>query len=77
MSAPVFSADSVELGPRPHTQAVTDAAMMEITADDLRVMSEEELRNVCGAVGIATKPSWTRTRLLSEIVKTSREVENY
>jgi hypothetical protein len=62
---------------RPLTQGYDAVQLCEVSADQIRAMSDDELRNLCGLAGIACKPGWQRSRLLSELVSTSVQAIDY
>jgi hypothetical protein len=64
------------MGRRPHTIEVDGEQVMNLNSDQLRDMSDDELRSVCEYAGVATKPGWSRTRILTELYRAATGAEN-
>ncbi len=74
--APTPSSHETALEPRPHTQA--PQAVLEISADQLRQFSEQELVNWAESyLGIRIDPTWTKSRMLTYLMNLSLEVLNF
>lgn len=76
-STPVPSKDRIEMPRRPQTLGYESAQIVDVTADQIRAMSDEELRNLCTLAGIAAKPGWKRSRLLNALVTASVSAQDY
>jgi len=50
---------------------------MELTAEQIRSMTDEQLVWCCNQAGISTKPGWARTKILSRLLDASTGAENY
>lgn len=75
--ASAVSDDQVEMPRRPQTQGYDTVQMLEVTADQIRDMTDDQLRELCDMAGIAAKPGWVRSRLLTELVSASVGAEAY
>jgi len=62
---------------RPQTQGYDAIQVLEVTADQIRAMTDEQLRELCDMAGIATKPGWVRSRLLTELTNASVDAQEY
>jgi len=76
-SPPVVSKTHVEMPRRPQTQGHEAAQVLEITSEQIRVMTDHQLRELCSLAGIASKPGWKRSRLLSSLVSSSVGIQDY
>lgn len=76
-SAPAISKDKVEMPRRPQTQGYDTVQVLEVTADQIRAMTDDQLRELCDMTGIATKPGWARSRLLTELTAASVDAAEY
>lgn len=73
----MISADEVEMPRRPQTQGYEAIEVLDVTADQIRSMTDDQLRELCEMAGVATKPGWVRSRLLTELTAASVGAEEY
>lgn len=59
------------------TQKAANIAIINITADQLRAMSDDELRHFCNQNGIATKPGWSKSKMYQALLAGSIAAQNY
>lgn len=57
----------VDLGRRPHTTLLDVDALVSISRDKIRDMSDEQLRSFCSSVGIQIKVGWDRSKIMHTI----------
>lgn len=53
---------------RPHTTRPTTGDIIELSSEQIRAMSDEQLRWFCEQNGIATKPGWARSKVLQALL---------
>jgi hypothetical protein len=51
--------------------------VVQITADELRAMSDDQLRWFCAQNGIAVKPSWSRSKVYQALLRSSLSAVDY
>ena len=75
-SAPVQNEYVSVLEPRPHTIPSTQVAMIEVTKEQLSLMTVEEiLRFAWEYLGVALDATQERNKLLTTILKMATEIE--
>lgn len=51
--------------------------IVQVTADELRAMSDDQLIWFCTQNGIATKPNWSRSKIYQALLRSSLSAVDY
>lgn len=62
---------------RPQTLGYDAVQVLDVSAEQIQAMTDDQLRELCSMAGVATKPGWARSKLMSELVASSIGAVDY